>query len=64
MFLFDVFLQVSITQSHAVHTEELKIGFEVNADVVKITFEMRVENSIFWRPSEAVNLESVCDNRC
>ena len=56
MFLFDVFLQVSITQSHAVHTEELKIGFEVNTDVVKITFEMRVENSIFWRPSEAVNL--------
>ena len=64
MFLFDALLQVSITQSHAVHTEELKIGFEVNADVVKINFDMSVENSIYWRPSEAVNLESVYHNRC
>ena len=64
MFLFDIFLHVSITQSHAVPTEELKIGFEGNADVAKINFEMSVENGIFWRPSETVNLGSVHHNRC
>ena len=64
MFSFDVFLQVPITQSHVGHTEELRIGFEGNADVAKITFEMSVENGIFWRPSEAVNLKSVYHHRC
>ena len=62
--LLDAFLQVLITQSHDDHTEELKIGFEGNADVAKINFEMSVENGIFWRPSETVNLGSVHQNRC